>query len=634
MASLTRSVLRAARPSTRSHTALSLGRWVLLCLVMLGMVLYSGNRAAQAAPTSGVAVTPGGGLPGAFVTISGTGFPKRTAVTLVWDGSTAGMPTGTTSPNGSFQLQLAIPSVAAGTHRVGATAARTGASATVQVLAPSASLAVTASTATVPPPTATQVASATQSATVQPTSTPVPATATATATSTPVAPTPTAVATGNPTQTATAVSPPSITIQNPLSNHTYAGTITAAAVASNAASVSYQVDSGAYVAMVYDAGSGWWQAGLDTTTTSNGYHNVTVYAQGFDGSIAQDRAWNILVANAAMAPTATVAALTALAATPSPVTSSAKVFGVNDAAAEFGEQHLPGTLGVDYVYPSDASRSAYLAGKGLTLVRLPFLWERVQPTALGPLSAADVSGIRSALDTAQAAGQQVILDLHNYGRYYGAPLTRADAGKLADVWGKLAQAFRGHPALYGYELMNEPHDLPEGADAWAFLAQAAADGVRQYDTSAWLLVPGYSWQSARFWADNNASLNVSDPSRRVVYAAHLYFDASYNGTYGASYDADGAYPTIGVERLQPFLAWLASRNAQGMLTEYGVPDNDARWNTVLDNFLGALAASGSIRGGTYWAAGPWWGTYPLSVEPRGGADRPQMAVLARYPSHG
>jgi hypothetical protein len=35
-------------------------------------------------------------------------------------------------------------------------------------------------------------------------------------------------------------------------------------------------------------------------------------------------------------------------------------------------------------------------------------------------------------------------------------------------------------------------------------------------------------------------------------------------------------------------------------------------------------------GGTYWAAGPWWGNYPLSVEPRNGQDRPQMAVLLKF----
>jgi endoglucanase len=49
---------------------------------------------------------------------------------------------------------------------------------------------------------------------------------------------------------------------------------------------------------------------------------------------------------------------------------------------------------------------------------------------------------------------------------------------------------------------------------------------------------------------------------------------------------------------------------------------------VLDNFLAAMKQNGI--GGTYWAAGPWWGDYPLSVEPRKGKDRPQMEVLELY----
>jgi endoglucanase len=51
-----------------------------------------------------------------------------------------------------------------------------------------------------------------------------------------------------------------------------------------------------------------------------------------------------------------------------------------------------------------------------------------------------------------------------------------------------------------------------------------------------------------------------------------------------------------------------------------VPDDDPRWLAVLDEFLAALQANGV--GGTYWAAGPWWGSYRLSVEPRDGRDRP------------
>ena len=48
--------------------------------------------------------------------------------------------------------------------------------------------------------------------------------------------------------------------------------------------------------------------------------------------------------------------------------------------------------------------------------------------------------------------------------------------------------------------------------------------------------------------------------------------------------------------------------------------------------LGTLDASSDVFvGWTYWAAGPWWGDYPLSVQPNDdGTDKPQFEILARH----
>jgi endoglucanase len=61
-------------------------------------------------------------------------------------------------------------------------------------------------------------------------------------------------------------------------------------------------------------------------------------------------------------------------------TRSEQLFGVNLSGAEWGNRY-PGTFGTDYTYPT-ASELDYYKSKGLTLIRLPFLWERVQPDAL------------------------------------------------------------------------------------------------------------------------------------------------------------------------------------------------------------------------------------------------------------
>jgi endoglucanase len=311
-----------------------------------------------------------------------------------------------------------------------------------------------------------------------------------------------------------------------------------------------------------------------------------------------------------------------------------KLYGVNVAGAEFGEQNLPGVMGADYLYPAVTSGYGHFAARGLTLFRLPVRWERLQPAAFGELSAADLRALVRSLDAVEAAGGKAIVDLHNFGRRHDAPLGAADAAMLADVWRRLAAELVGHPAMWGYELMNEPHDLPGGSAVWAELAQAATDAIRQVDRGAWVLVPGYSWQNGAEWPWRNPTLDVRDPSGRLIYAAHIYFDRDYSGRYRWGYEGEGARPERGAERVRPFLGWLAERGAIGMVTEYGVPDDDPRWLDLLAGFMDEIDRDARMVGGVYWAAGPWWGQYPLSVEPRGGAERPQLGVLARFPSRG
>jgi len=312
--------------------------------------------------------------------------------------------------------------------------------------------------------------------------------------------------------------------------------------------------------------------------------------------------------------------------------TNSKMYGVNISGAEFGDQNLPGEHGKHYIYQNNQDSYNYFAQRGQGLIRIPFRWERIQPQAYGNLSEFDIQQLKLVLDQAQTANQKVILDLHNYGRYYNAPMKKEDASKLANVWRKIAEEVKNHPALFGYEIMNEPHDLPEGSDSWAYIAQEVTNEIRKVDTSHPILIPGYSWQSARFWRDNNENLNITDPSNNILYAAHLYFDNDYSGSYNENYDAEGATPQIGRERVQPFLQWLNDKNKKGIMTEYGIPGNDTRWNTVLDNFMNEINKNSRIVGGTYWAAGPWWGDYPLSVEPQGTQDKPQMSVLTKYKS--
>src|SRR5690348_14096177 len=92
--------------------------------------------------------------------------------------------------------------------------------------------------------------------------------------------------------------------------------------------------------------------------------------------------------------------------------------GVNLAGADFGGGRLPGRLGTDYTYPTPQEID-YYAGKGMSVIRLPFLWERVQPGANGPLSESELAQMDGVVNYAASRGMQVILDPHNFGSGFG-----------------------------------------------------------------------------------------------------------------------------------------------------------------------------------------------------------------------
>jgi endoglucanase len=306
------------------------------------------------------------------------------------------------------------------------------------------------------------------------------------------------------------------------------------------------------------------------------------------------------------------------------VPPEATMIGVNLAVGEFGK--APGVFGKDYAYPG-AKQFDYCQKKGLKVVRLPFRWERVQDELMGPLDPVDMKRLDAVVKLARERDLKLILDMHNYARHLGKLIGTEDVpnAAFADVWRKIASRYKDEPGIFAYGIMNEPHGTK---GLWPAAAQACVDAIRTVDTNHTILVCGDGWSGAHSWPKINGKFLLNDPAQNLVYEAHQYFDHNNSGSYKRGYDEEGAYPTVGVERLQPFIKWLKENNARGFIGEFGVPDNDPRWLVVLDNTLAEMRKHN--LGGTYWAAGPWWGKYALSVEPRDGQDRPQMAVLEQY----
>jgi endoglucanase len=299
--------------------------------------------------------------------------------------------------------------------------------------------------------------------------------------------------------------------------------------------------------------------------------------------------------------------------------------GVNLAGAEFGSV-FPGIHGFDYIYPN-SDELDYYKSKCIKLVRLPFRWERMQSSLYGPLDEEELGLMDTFVAEARARGMKVIPAPHNHARYYGQLIGSSDVPMSAfeDFWKKMASHFKNEPAIYAYALVDEPYDT---GGLWPAAAQAAIDGIRAVDMTHTIMVPGDGYSAAHVWPENNPNLSVVDPANNFVYEAHIYFDLDGSGRYVHNYDSEGGYPEIGIDRVDVFIQWLDDNNAQGFIGGYGVPDTDERWLDALELFLAHLQAND--LSGTYWAGGPWWDDYPLSIEPRDGNDRPQMEILARY----
>lgn len=315
-------------------------------------------------------------------------------------------------------------------------------------------------------------------------------------------------------------------------------------------------------------------------------------------------------------------------------------FGVNMSGGEFAAVY-PGIDGTHYGYP-DKSDIAYFADKGFKLIRFPFRWERIQHEMNGELDNNEIEKMKSVMDAAKELGVNVILDMHNFGRYcyysnginselntYAILGTRiCSIEHFCDVWVKLAQTFKDYSNLCGYEIMNEPYDMLT-TTPWDTIAQHCINAIRTVDIKTPIVVDGNQYASASKWKNLSDGLkNLKDPSNNLVFSAHVYFDNDASGTYDGTYDEEGTNEQTGVERLRPFVEWCRENGKTGFVGEYSVPDDDPRWLVTLDNALAFLAANGI--GGTYWSAGHRWGDVSYAIQPIGGQDRPQMAIVGKY----
>jgi len=119
---------------------------------------------------------------------------------------------------------------------------------------------------------------------------------------------------------------------------------------------------------------------------------------------------------------------------------------------------------------------------------------------------------------------------------------------------------------------------------------------------------------------------VRDPLDHMVFEVHQYFDKDGSGT-----NAECVSPQIGVERLQRFTAWLKANKRRAVLAELGGGANAVCEQAVAGALKHLEAHADVWTGWLWWAGGPTWGDYFLSLEPdASGKDKPQMRWLEPY----
>jgi endoglucanase len=282
--------------------------------------------------------------------------------------------------------------------------------------------------------------------------------------------------------------------------------------------------------------------------------------------------------------------------------------------------------------------------------RLPFRWERIQPTPGGALDPIELGRIDAVVDHITSLGASVILDVHNYARF-STPASIDILGtnalpdtQLADLWTRLATQYANRAGVI-FGVMNEPFGVStEEVVGFTNLSLAA---IRTTGANNLALVMGNGYSGAHSWEQDwygtpnaTAMLNIVDPGQNLAFEVHQYVDNPDGFALDYSGLTDGVESaTIAPEKLSGFTDWLRLNNRRGFLGEFGTPSSDlgvqAMYNGV--NFVEQNADV--WMGWTLWSGGPWWDNpdgnpptrYHLSLNPLANGDpAPQLAVLAPF----
>lgn len=174
---------------------------------------------------------------------------------------------------------------------------------------------------------------------------------------------------------------------------------------------------------------------------------------------------------------------------------------------------------------------ADLAAWNVNAVRWQLYQQANDTTPYDAWLAAKLDDLARALDGAARHGIKLAVDLHSPpggrlpNRTMRMFMEKKHADHFIEIWETIAHRFKGHPALWAYNLVNEPVQTipsPPGLDDWLGIQVHAARAIREIDPSTPIMIETDQWASPESFAWLRP---VNIPG--IIYQAHMYWPAEY-----------------------------------------------------------------------------------------------------------
>ncbi len=190
--------------------------------------------------------------------------------------------------------------------------------------------------------------------------------------------------------------------------------------------------------------------------------------------------------------------------------------------------------------------------------------------------------IDEAMPLCRQLGLKVVIDLHTLpgGRYNGTMTNTLFQNKewqdvFRSIWKDIAKRYKNEPAVWGYDLANEPEEgiVPDGVMNWNQLALATANDIREIDKQRAII-----YEASPRGTQEALSIVEPLPVDGVVYSFHMYSPPQFTLQNAGGEGPGISYPgyingkmwDIETMRkaLSPIIKWQKDYNVQLYVGEF------------------------------------------------------------------